>query len=76
MRKKERLFTIKEIAQELEISDKWLHVILKPYKPLFKAPGNMSTATRKTFYTQAERVLVLGIWEKLPYTHRCKLSNL
>ena len=60
---KEKLYTIKEIAQELNITREYLHMCLKPFKKLFKAPGNIKTALRKTKYTAVEREMIFKFYD-------------
>ena len=72
MRVKARNYTIKEIALELQVHRVYLHRFLRKYKPLFKTPGNCNNKVRKTKYSEAERLLILQIWDKAPYTHREK----
>jgi hypothetical protein len=64
----QRVYTIKEIAQELKITREYLHKRLKPFKNMFKAAGNMKTSTRKTKYTEAERDLILKFYEISKHT--------
>lgn len=58
----QKVYTIKEIAQELKISREHLHRKLKPFKNMFKVPGNMKTNIRKTKYTETERLLILKFY--------------
>jgi len=69
---KPKFFTVKEIAMELDITPDWLHLTLRPYKKMFKAPGNMKNAKRKTRYSQAEKEIILKIWETTPKKRRKK----
>ena len=59
----QRVYTIKEIAQELKITREYLHKKLRPFKMMFKADGNMKNPVRKTKYTAEERELILKFYE-------------
>jgi len=53
----EKVYTIKEIAQELRITREYLHKCIKPFKFMFNA--NNINPIRKTKYTEEERKLVI-----------------
>lgn len=56
----QKVYTIKEIAQELKISREYLHRKLKPFKKMFKTD---KTRPRKTKYTETEREMILKFYE-------------
>ena len=57
----EKVYTIKEIAQELRITREYLHKCLKPWKFMFQA--NNKNPVRKTKYTEYEREMLLKFYE-------------
>ena len=65
-------YTIKDIANELNITREWLHHCIKDYKILFKAPGNMKTAQKKFKYSEEEKNLIINLFRNSKVKRRNK----